>query len=379
MSSSNTVHSQPSTGSAPVSQQQQKPAVAAKQKDSSSFSAPQAEKSKTPSKRRHPKKHRANNRRTSASENNSMSKNTRKLTGATFAPSTTTVAAAPSSVEINTRYTPAIAGRPQRATLSNIISRLPEPQAQRAQRLLTKLKQELRQIGHSGYVREDSQLAISFISGRLDRQNWNLRTVATEIAKTSRLYEETNFAQVSRRIVADVIASCSPCVRQEDMPIVQRTAIHFLVPALKSVYTQLFPLMDAANEECKLVYLQQQHNTTPPIEGEGVNPPAQKYCDNHNIASTHVEIVPGEYSAPLIQRTGPSSLIITLTESSEDEENTSDDDHDDEEHGDDDTMQYTSGDYDSEISEELEESNYNVAPYCFVDQSNDDDDETEED
>lgn len=134
-------------------------------------------------------------------------------------------------------------------TLSSMISRLPDSQAQRARHLLSRLKQELKKLGHSGFVREDSQLAISFVSGHLDRQKWNLRTVATEIFKTSRLYEETNFAEVSHRIIHDVIHSCNGLVDPRDRAVVKKTAIHFMIPALKSVYTQLFSLIDAKNND----------------------------------------------------------------------------------------------------------------------------------
>lgn len=134
---------------------------------------------------------------------------------------------------------------PSRLTLSGAISRLSEPDAQRARHLLTRLKQELKKLGHNGFVREDSQLAISFIMDRLDRNKWNLRSVATEIYRTSRLYEETNFADLSHGIVEDVVENCAQLVAREDRSVVRRAAVHFMVPALKSVYMQLFSLMDA--------------------------------------------------------------------------------------------------------------------------------------
>lgn len=141
--------------------------------------------------------------------------------------------------------------------LTTSIAQLPDNQAQRARHLLGRLKQELRKLGHNGYVREDSQLAISFVCNRLDRSKWNLRSVATEIYKTSRLYEATNFGDVSRCIVEEAARGCAQLVDPHDFAVVRRTAIHFLVPALKNVYTQLFSLMDAKIEQEQL--LQQQH------------------------------------------------------------------------------------------------------------------------
>jgi len=195
-----------------------------------------------------------------------------------------------------------------RNTLSGVISRLPDAQAKRARHLLSRLKQELKKLGHDGFVREDSQLAISFISGRLDRQKWNLRSVATEIYKTTQLYTHTNFSHVSHEIVDHVTRACGEFLPPNHTEIVKRTAVLYLIPALKNVYMQLFTLLEEDDNVNKHINDTQAAQSCEPYMNE---------IDNNNTTYPSSVRLRQHGRTDLYTNNGRSGLLSTTTTSLE--------------------------------------------------------------
>lgn len=150
--------------------------------------------------------------------------------------------------------------KPHRKSVKQTLKNLPQAQSLHAKNLLRKLSDEIKALGGDGIIRDDSQLAIALITNRLDKKQWNLRTVATELYRTSRLHQQTNFEQVSARVIEIVQNECSAMVPEEDLPSANRAVVQFLLPPLKNIFMHILNSMDTQNFHADLVRADKLHD-----------------------------------------------------------------------------------------------------------------------
>jgi len=119
-------------------------------------------------------------------------------------------------------------------SIASQIEFLGEQEKLAAEEKLMDLKTELIGLGHIGDIRDDSRLAGCFALGKLHRF-YTVEKVAAEIYKNTKLYETTNYEQISRSVVHMVANDLSKATNTDYGKCAQ-FVITSLVPNIKNAY-----------------------------------------------------------------------------------------------------------------------------------------------